>query len=328
MSERELTAPVALVGADGRLNPAAVGWARRPVVDTSGIDGRRSWGRNKRWEYWNVVTPTHVVALTVSSVDYAAVNEVWVFDRASEQTWGQAPTVLPARGVVLPASLGDGPASASAPNLSIQITPTATGTHLRAEIPGVSIDITVTRPEAHECLAVVVPWSSKRFQYTVKDVALPAVGQLVIDQTTYPVPATDSWAVLDHGRGRWPYDITWNWGAGSGLVGGRPFGVQVGGKWTDGTGSTENGILIGTAMHKISEELTWSYDVADWRRPWTIRGGDLDAVFSPEYDRTARTNLGVIAASTDQCFGYWSGRFGEVSFEGIYGWAEHVHNRW
>jgi hypothetical protein len=328
VAERELTEPVALIGADGRLNPSAVGWARRPLVDTSGIDGRRAWGRNKRWEYWNVATPTHVVALTVSSIDYAAVNEVWVFDRRTQQTWGRAPTVLPSRGVKLPASLGEGPASAVAPQLAIQIVPTPAGTRLLADIPSVSIDVTVRRPEHHECLAVVVPWSPTRFQYTVKDVALPAAGQLVIDNTTYPVPSGESWAVLDHGRGRWPYDITWNWGAASGLVDGRPFGLQVGGKWTDGTGSTENGIVIGTVLHKISEELEWSYDLADWRRPWRIRGGELDAQFSPEYNRVARTNLGVIAASTDQCFGSWSGRFGEVHFADIFGWAEHVHNRW
>src|SRR5690606_23325261 len=39
----------------------------------------------------------------------------------------------------------------------------------------------------------------------------------------------DSWAVLDHGRGRWPYRISWNWGAGSGRSHGRVVGLQVGG---------------------------------------------------------------------------------------------------
>jgi len=91
MAERELTRPVRLTLADGRLNPDAIGWSRRPLVDTSGIGGRHSWGRNKRWEYWNVATPTHVLALTVSSIDYAAVHEVWVLDRATERTWGGLP---------------------------------------------------------------------------------------------------------------------------------------------------------------------------------------------------------------------------------------------
>ena len=150
-------------------------------------------------------------------------------------------------------------------------------------------------------------------------------------------PAGASWAVLDHGRGRWPYDISWNWGAGSGISGGRTIGIQVGGKWTEGTGSTENAVYLDGRLYKIHEELRWEYDIAQWRRPWRLSGGGLAASFTPFYDKVTRTNLGVVSASTDQCFGYWSGTFaptgtgtgGEpVRFDGVLGWAEEVHNRW
>jgi len=87
-------------------------------------------------------------------------------------------------------------------------------------------------------------------------------------------------------------------------------------------------VLVDGRLHKISEELEWTYDLADWQRPWRVIGGGLDATFSPEYDRTAATNLGIISSRTDQCFGYWSGSFGDIAFDGIYGWAEDVHNRW
>ena len=182
-------------------------------------------------------------------------------------------------------------------------------------------------------MAVVVPWSSTRFQYTVKDVARPASGSLTVEGVTYDVPAGESWAVLDHGRGRWPYNVRWHWGAGSGRSGGRVVGIQVGGRWTQGTGSTENAVYVDGRLHKIHEELTWDYDIADWRKPWRISGGGLEASFTPFYDKTSRTNLGVVSARTDQCFGHWSGTFtvpGEkaVAFAGILGWAEEVHNRW
>src|SRR5450631_1619046 len=106
MDQGQLTTTVSLTGSDGRLNPAAVGWSRRPIVDTSGIvkAPHRVWGRTKRWEYWNVISPTHILALTVSSIDYAAVHEVWIFDRASCSAWTRAVTVLPARDVDLPAN--------------------------------------------------------------------------------------------------------------------------------------------------------------------------------------------------------------------------------
>lgn len=90
VAEREITAPVDLCLPNGRLNPAAVGWSRTQQHNTDRIGhGFYGWGRNKRWEYWAVTTPTHVLALTVSSLDYAAVHEVWVFDRATETPYGQ-----------------------------------------------------------------------------------------------------------------------------------------------------------------------------------------------------------------------------------------------
>ena len=341
--ETELTARVSLTGPDGRLNPDAVGWARTALVDTSGIGGHRSFGRNKRWEYWNVTTPSHILAVTVSSLDYAAVHEVWVLDRRSRVGWGTARTVLPARAVTLPLSLGDGPVRARARGLAVAIDEVAGGTRLRARAEDarcddgrhgpLSFDVVVTRPDGHECLAVVVPWSERRFQYTVKDVALPATGSVTVDGTTYEIPAGESWAVLDHGRGRWPYDVRWNWGAGSGRSNGRTIGVQVGGRWTDGTGSTENGLLVDGRMHKISDELVWEYEPSDYLAPWRIHGGALDLAFEPFHDKVTRTSLGVLSGSTDQCFGHYRGTFttadGErIAFDGILGWAEDVHNRW
>src|SRR5690606_30322916 len=118
----EITERVPLTLPDGRLDRRAVGWARRPLVDTDGVGrGLRGRGRTKRWEYWGVMTPTHVLALTVSSIDYAAVHEVWVLDRASGRTWGAAATVVPSRGAVLPGTPGDGPARARAKALALDL---------------------------------------------------------------------------------------------------------------------------------------------------------------------------------------------------------------
>ena len=333
MIERELTSEASLTLPNGRLNRDAVGWMRGPLLDTSGIGGCRGWGRNKRWEYWNITTPTHIVALTVSSLDYAAVHDVWVFDRVTQTEVHRGVTGVLSGSATLPATLGDGPARARARDLSIDIDEETGGTRLRAEIPGASLDVFAARPPEHESLTVVVPWSDRRFQYTVKDIARPATGSITVDGVVHDVPAGESWAVLDHGRGRWPYDVSWNWGAGSGVSGGRVIGIQLGGKWTDGTGSTENALFLDGRLHKISEEVRWEYDTTDYLRPWRVGGGSLDVTFVPFYDKVTRTNLGVVSSRTDQCFGWWSGEFttgaGEVvAFEGILGWAEDVRNRW
>src|SRR5690625_1260930 len=203
--EPEISAPTTLTDDGVRLNPAAVGWARQPIIDTASLG--RGFGRNKRWEYWNIMTPTHVLALTVSHIDYACVPEVWVLDRARGTTWGRSGAVIPARGTSLAPILEQAPSTALTKQLRIRIEEADGGTHLRAEIPGVRFEVFAERPDGHERLALVVPWSKKRFQYTVKDVARPASGTLTIHGVTREIPRGSSWAVLDHGRGRWPHRV-------------------------------------------------------------------------------------------------------------------------
>ena len=228
VDEHEITTEVALCGSDGRLNPAAVGWTRRPLHDTSRIGaGRYGWGRNKRWEYWAVTTPNHLVGVTLSSLDYAGVYGVWVHDRRTGETVSHDAIDPLGRGATLPGRLGDGAAGARTRALSINMAPVQGGTRLRVTGPRIRLDVLAERPPGHEAMGVVVPWSPRLFQYTVKDVARPAVGRLWVDGTEHVVAAGESWAVLDHGRGRWPYFVRWPWGAGSGVVDGHVIGVQV-----------------------------------------------------------------------------------------------------
>jgi hypothetical protein len=328
-----------LTSPDGHLNPDAVGWSRRPLRDTRlearpGVRSRAGrWGRRKQWEYWGVVTPEHVVAVTVSSLQYAAVHQVWVLDRRSEVEVDQTGLVPLAQGVELPATLGDGSAHARTKRLDIAIDEADAGTRLRARTDRVHVDLVVQRPDHHDCLAVVVPWSPTRFQYTVKDVARPVGGRLSVDGRTHEVSALDSWAVLDHGRGRWPYRVTWNWGAGSGRVDGEVVGLQVGGQWTVGTGSTENALLVDGRLHKISEELTWAYDVDNPRSLWRVSGERVQATLRPWHVRSASTNAVVVASQTVQAFGDWSGWATDdtgrrIRLDGLVGWAEEARQRW
>lgn len=348
--EHEITRPVSLTRPDGSLNPDALGFTRAPLHDTSGIGawggGRRHWGRSKRWEYWNVLTAGHILGVTVSHVDYLALHEVWLLDRESGEEIARSAIVPFGLGATLPGSLGDGPARARAPRLRLDIEELAgtgagaeVGTRLRGAMPRLSFDLVAQRPAGHEAMGVVVPWrrrtrggtSIPHFQYTVKDVARPARGVLVIDGVRHPVD--QAWAVLDHGRGRWPYRVSWNWAAGSGTADGRTVGLQLGAQWTDGSGATENALVVDGRMTKISEELHWDYDPTDWMRPWRVTGRSADLTFTPFHRKHSSTQALVIAARTDQLFGTWNGwvldEHGErISVDGLEGFAEDVTNRW
>ena len=334
VTERELTASEELCLPNGRLNPAAIGWTRTQLHNTDRIGrGIYGWGRNKRWEYWVVTTPTHILALTASSLDYASVHEVWVFDRVTNTPHGHSAVSPLSSSVSLPGTLAAGPSRATIGDIDITIAETPAGTRLRAHCGNVSFDVLAEQPDGHETLGVVVPWTKRLFQYTVKDVARPARGTVTVDGVSTEVPAGESWAVLDHGRGRWPYSMRWNWGAASGVCEGRTVGVQIGGKWTDGTGSTENSLLVDGRLHKISEELVWEYDVNDFMSPWHIHGTLVELTFTPFYDKVSSMNLLILSGSTHQCFGHYSGWMlddsgQQVRVDGLVGFAEAVHNRW
>ncbi|WP_280423450.1 DUF2804 domain-containing protein [Nocardia carnea] len=322
-TEREITEPVDLCRPDGRLDPAAVGWTRRPL-HRANLRGR---GRRKRWEYWGIVTPEHIVGIVASTLDYAGVHGIYVLDRETGAETTRDAVVPFGRGAVMGERSGQGVNAVRGGGVDIELSNDAAGTAIEVRADGVRLSARAELPPGHESLGVVVPWSARRFQYTVKDVGRPAAGTLTLGSREYVFD--DAFAVLDHGRGKWPYAIDWNWAAGY-----KPgLGVQFGGKWTEGTGSTENALVVDGRIHKISDELRWDYDPGNWLRPWHITGERVDAEFRPFHTRTAKTDLFVLANDTHQCFGNFHGRARTddgrwLDLGGAVGWAEETRNRW
>jgi hypothetical protein len=335
MSERELTEPVDLCDGRGRLNPDAVGWSRRPLhrANLRGFPGRK-----KRWEYWLVTSPEVVVSLTYADVDYLGIASVWVWEPATGEVTAIDRVVPFARGFALPDHPCTGTMVHADRRLRLEIEERAEATRLLVSGRGLDVDLTVDRPEGHETLSVVVPWSATRFQYTSKHNTRPTRGAVRVGGRSYDVgDVAPAWGVLDLGRGIWPYSLRWNWAAASGTGGdGRTVGLQFGGKWTVGTGATENALCVDGRLTKIGDELDWSYDWDHPLEPWRVRdpaGDRIDAVLTPVKDKHSRTSVGLLSMEVHQVFGTWSGRLRtdrgeEVVFDGVDGFAEEARNRW
>lgn len=338
--EREITGPVELCDARGRLNPDARGWSRTPQLRAN-LRGAR--GRKKRWDYWCVQTPEVIVALVYADIDYAGLAGCWVLDVA-----GGRPVKVDAlapfgRGFALPEQVCTGTAEVSTKALRMAITETPTETRLRAVAPStergrVEVELAVEKPAGHESLNVVIPWSDARFQFTSKQNTRPARGAVRVGDRRWAIgDGAEAWAVQDLGRGIWPYANRWNWAAASGrATDGRLVGLQFGGKWTEGTGYTENALCLDGRLTKISEELEWRYDWEHPLRPWRVRSrgsSQVDVTLTPTFDRYESTNLALLKMEVHQCFGTWSGAvIGDdgraVALEGIRGFAEEARNRW
>jgi hypothetical protein len=331
-TEPELTEPVALCHADGSLDRSAVGWARRPLIDTT---LPQSWGRRKRWDFWCVTGPGFAMNLTYADVDYLGLADVWFHDFAADRTASATTPVPFGAGMELYPHADEGSVATGGTRLRLSFRPAAEGTLLTAAFATPDgpfhAEVLVTRPADH------IPWSDRRFQCTTKDVARPATGTITWGDTTYALTGDgDAWGCLDFGRGKWPYRTRWNWGAGAAIVDGRRIGLQLGGKWTDGTGMTENALVVDGRLSKISEELIWDYDPTDWLRPWRVgtpRSDRVDLTFTPVYDKISRLRAGIAGNAVDQCFGTWAGSIQPddgppLAVHDVFGWAEEATWRW
>ena len=339
--EPELTRPVDLCTPDGRrLNPDAVGWSRTPLHRANLAGG---WGRTKRWDYWAILADDLIVSLTYADVDYLGIVAVWWCEPSTGRTGGRDVAVPLARGIDLPDIPGNAPLTFRSPHLGVEVADGVGGTALTVrwrERDGHvgRLDAHVALPDGHESVNVVIPWSPDRFQYTSKHQARPATGTLRIGDEQRVLGGHDvpAWGVLDVGRGRWPYRTRWNWGSGAGkATDGRVVGLQVGGKWTEGTDATENGVIVDGRVSKLGDELIWEYDWDRPLEPWRVRSPDgvLDVTLIPSYDRHDRIELGLLGTEVHQVFGTWSGTAPtpdgtSVEVDGLVGFAEESRSRW
>jgi hypothetical protein len=336
-TEAELTGPFDLCDADGRLSRAAVGWSRHPL-HTSNIRGH--WSRKKSWNYWCVTTDKHLFSVTLADIDYLGVAFAYFLDYESGRFIEKTVTVPLARGCRLPDTVrGDVSLPGSAMELSFEEDGEATRLRVRCPDFGgapLAADFRVERPQEHETLNVVIPWSRDRFHFTSKQNCLPASGTVTIGDDAFEFAEGDAFACLDYGRGVWRRSTFWNWASFSGLSDGRAVGVNLGGAWTDGTGHTENAIFVDGRISKLSEDVGFGYDRTDFMKPWTIRTRTSDRIdlrLAPIFEREAKTNLLVIKSEVHQLIGRYSGTIvpddgDAIRIDGIFGWVEQHEARW
>jgi len=337
--EPELTQPADQCLPDGSLHPAARGWSRRPLLR---CNLRGPWGRVKRWEYWCVTGADRAVSFVYADVDYLGLAGAMTFCSATKPERRSQHQTPASRGIALGERVDEGAYRLEHRKLDLEIVEEPKRTVLRAAFRDrrhgpVTVDLEVERPAGHESLNVLIPWSARRFQFTSKQNTRPARGLVGIGGHRWSFGAEeDAFGTLDHGRGIWPYTTRWNWGSASGTLAGRRIGIQLGGKWTEGTGFTENALCVDGRITKLGEELAWTYDWARPLTPWRVvapQTGAVDLTLHPFHDKHSATKLLVLSTEVHQVFGHWVGTVrtdeGEaIPVQGLLGWAEESRSRW
>lgn len=333
--ERELTEPVLLCDAHGRLNPAAVGWSRVPLVRAN---LRGHWPRKKKWNFWNWLSPGFVFSITLADIDLVQFCSVSLIDFQTRESLSGI-SVRRSGSFPMPEEV-ERSIRFESRTLRYELVNESGDIQVSfhaAAVQGkpLSAEFIIRKPAGHETLNIVVPWTRERFQLNSKHNTLPVDGWVKVGERIYELKPEECHGVQDFGRGMWPYRSYWNWGVATGRQGDNLIGVNFGGKWTTGTGVNENGICFNGRLYKIMEDLVWEYDPANWMKPWRVHApysGMMDLTLTPAYPSTTKLSLGFLATGGTCVFGRWNGilRFAgrEVEVKHLPGWAEEFSHRW
>lgn len=310
-AEKEILYPTMLCDNKGNLNPEAIGFARKPMID---CNLTKHFMRKKKWNYWCVFGEEILFSATITHLDYAAVCFVYFLEYETQRYFEKTITIPLGGKLKMPTRVLETVSYANS-EMTITFSFSNGDTYLTVlcdDFDGDSLhaELVIHHPKDDETLNVVIPWNRQTFQFTAKHHTLPATGIVKIGSKHFTFNDDDCFAVLDFGRGVWPREAIWNWGMASQRIRNRRIGLNFGGKWTDGTGMTENAIFIDGKMTKIHEDVLFHYDRSNFMNPWRITtkfSNLVNLTFSPFFERNTKKNVKLIHTEVHQMVGYYNG---------------------
>lgn len=203
-----------------------------------------------------------------------------------------------------------------------------------SELGLVDIRVRLANDISNEKMVIATPFSRPdQFYLNYKENYYRASGRAIFGDLTIDLQP-DSSALLDWGRGVWPFHQEWYWGNGTCLVKDVPFGFNIGWGFGDLSHATENFFFYDKKGIKL-DTLTLTKDEKDWKKPWHFVSSDgaFDFQMEPVFDNDTRTELAFVKNRCHQVFGRFSGRAvlpdGRViTVKDMTAFCEHAVNRW
>lgn len=289
----------------------------------------------KEWDFFQVQLGEWVLQFTLGHVSYAhnaAVTLLRPSDGAREMF-----------NILRPFALGDMGASPEALHV---VSAAGKGWRMSADYLGrhviltaatangyMDVQLTLHRFQHDDKMVIATPFDKPTQFYLNSKEHFPLVtGFARLGDVRAEAHAGDT-ALLDWGRGVWPFRQEWYWGCGSGMAGERRVGFNIGWGFGDLSNATENMFFLdGKAVKLGALETDMDENALD--RPWHFRDEDgvLDMTMIPEYDNATATKMLWVDNSCHQVYGTFSGTVrtedATVAFSGLRAFVEHARNRW
>ncbi|EGC35884.1 hypothetical protein DICPUDRAFT_151724 [Dictyostelium purpureum] len=309
-----------------------------------------SW-RIKEWDYYFITNGKIGLALTFGDIGYIGNASVTFFnfnqDSPSYKTKGDL-AVFPFGKFNFPKTPLEGSIEFNSKKISLRFDNNGTVRTLVCKCPNfdgnnneIICNITLTE-FPRDSMVIVTPFKyhEHAFYYNCKINTMVAAGEIKIGQETHLFDPNDSLAVLDWGRGVWPYSEVWYWGSLSCyLDDGRKFGFNIGYGFGNTKNASENMVFLDGIAHKLDEVEfiipKFKNGKEDYMTPWKFTSNDkrLEMDFKPIINRCDHQNYLIIQSSANQVFGLFSGVAilddgTKIEFHNKLGFAEKVANRW
>ena len=343
MIQHEITRVRALLDSNG--NIAEPGFARSPLPVYSRRSVKVPALRIKEWDYYLVGNGRFALALTVADNGYMGLDSISFIDLENRWQHTVSPmSVLPLGRRRMPESSGRGDVSASGKGYSISFRHIVGGRKLSFEMADFSGGLpirgdVVLMDEPAESIVMCTPFGKKaHFYYNQKINCMRASGSVTVRSRSYAFSPEESFAVLDWGRGVWPYRCAWYWGSASGELDGVPFGFNIGYGFGDASAATENALFYDGRLHKLSRvsfNIPRSAGEYDYLAPWSFTSDDnrFDMDFRPILDRSADMDVKLLKSEQHQVFGLFTGTAvldggKRLKLRDFPGFAERVENKW
>lgn len=205
---------------------------------------------------------------------------------------------------------------------------------LDKKIGGIDIELFIDSPEENEKMVIATPFKRKnQFYLNYKENYYNVEGKIRFGKRVVEARSHTT-AVLDWGRGVWPFRHQWFWGSGSEIIGKDHFGFNIGWGFGDLTHATENVFFWNGKAIKLGEIIV-DRNPKDYMAPWvfTDSNGKFEMQMNPIYDNFTKTNLGIINTKCHQVFGVFNGFVilpnGErKEIKNMIAFCEHAINQW
>ena len=341
--QHEITRAIPLLNDAGNLTEP--GYAKKLLPVYRRKDIKVNALRIKEWDYYCVNNGRFALCLTIADNGYMGLDSISLLDfEAGWEITNSPMCVMPLGKIGLPESSAVGNVRHGNKKYSISFENDGSSKRiLTAQMenfgPEGAIVATVELfDEPEESMVICTPFNKPgHFYYNQKINCMRAKGEVSYGGRLYRFDESDSFAVLDWGRGVWTYHNTWYWGSASyKLENGDTFGWNIGYGFGDCSAASENMLFYKGKAHKLSQvKFNIPGDEKDYLSPWTFTSDDgrFEMNFSPVMDRASCTDVKLIKSDQHQVFGLFTGKAvlddeTVIEVRDFPGFAEKVENKW